>query len=86
MSQAIELRALDLFKIRETLREIVKLRGQRRFSEADAVRQSLLALDSGMRIILRAEKATLWHYPDPPFSGHFHYVNYPEFIANSNER
>lgn len=78
--------ALELDTIRERLKELCSLRFRKRYAEADRIRLELLSIDSGIRIVLdKNGRASLWHWPDPPFTDWFHCVNYGEFIASSEE-
>lgn len=88
MSQSIPLSRLFpiLPMIRQTLREIKHYRGLRDYCCADVARDNLLKLDNGMKITQDPSgRVTLWHWPNPPFTDQFHYANYGEFIANSEE-
>ena len=88
MSQSIPFSEVQklLPMIRGCLRRIKQARIDKGFKTADQFRHSLLIMDSGMRITIdKNGKVSLWHYPDPPFSNQFHYCNYNEFIANSEE-
>jgi len=85
--RAVPYKSLDLPSIRSQLQELKRARVSKDYMAADAIRESLLHLDSGMKInISPAGKISLWHWPAPPFTGQFHFCNYGEFIANSEGR
>ena len=89
MSQAISFEKETLPRlprIHQTLREIEIARKSKNWTETDALRDSLLAIDSGMEIRYHPNgKVSLWHVPNPAFTDQFHYANVGEFIANSRE-
>ena len=86
MSRAISFRSFVslLPSIRERLRHMKEARVKNEWPHADAIRDSLLSMDTGMKItVAKTGKVTLWHFPNPPFFDQFHFCNYGEFIANS---
>lgn len=88
MSRVIPYREIAplLPSIRARLKHIAEARQDKNWAVADAIRDALLSIDTGMKITVTKEnKVTLWHWPDPPFGGHYHYANYGEFIANSED-
>ena len=83
--RAIDHKLLDLPEIRKTLRRIYVAQKDADYATADALRKGLLSIDSGMRVAQNRDRVSLWHFPDPPFTGAYSMCNFGEFIANSLE-
>lgn len=83
--RAIDHNILDLPEIRKKLRKIYVAQKDADYATADALRKELLALDPGMRIAQNRDRVSLWHFPEPAFTGQWSMCNFGEFIANSLE-
>ena len=84
MSQSISHATLNFPLLRLRAREIHDARNRGDFAKADQVRRAVLAVDSGMRVtVAKSGRVSLWHMPTPPCERQYHYLNYPEFLANS---
>jgi hypothetical protein len=83
--RAIDHKLLDLPEIRKKLRLIHVAQKDADYATADDIRKELLSLDPGMKIAQNRDRVSLWHFPDPPFTGAYSMCNFGEFIANSLE-
>jgi hypothetical protein len=83
--RAIDHKLLDLPEIRKKLRLIHVAQKDADYATADDIRKELLGIDPGMRIAQNRDRVSLWHFPDPPFTGAYSMCNFGEFIANSLE-